>query len=75
MRLVVLSDLLGNRDIHWVKPYFEILEHKFDIQFYDSRELAEINPQIEDKDQIHKQFMQGGIDKAVKNLLLKEKTK
>lgn len=73
MRLIVLSDLLGDHDIHWINAYLDRLKHQFDIQFYDSRELAEIDSKIVDIDQIHKQFIEGGIEKAVKNLLLKEK--
>ena len=73
MKLIILSDLLGNRKTNWVNAYIDLLKHKFQIQFYDCFKLAEIDTELTDKDTIHQQFIEGGIEKAVEKLLQKEK--
>lgn len=73
MKLLILSDLLGNRDTNWVNSYIDLLKHNFQVQFYDCCELAEIDTKLTDKDNIHQQFIDGGIEKVVKKILQKEK--
>jgi len=46
------------------------LRNYYDIQFYDSRKLAEISTSGKAKSVIHNQFKEEGITNAVKNLLL-----
>jgi len=72
-RLVILSDLFGGKDPKWLKSYVEILESKFDIQYYDVLELGEINVVDSSEINIHNQFVNGGIDNAIQNLLSYEK--
>ncbi|WP_293301890.1 hypothetical protein [Pedobacter sp. UBA4863] len=73
MKLIILSDLLGHRNSNWVNTYTDLLRHKFQIQFYDCCELAQIDTQLIDKENIHQQFVTGGIEKAVEQLLHNEK--
>jgi hypothetical protein len=74
-RLLILSDLFGGENPEWIKYYTELLESKFDIQFYDVLKLGEIETSDFNEKKIHNQFLQGGIDKAVENLLYLEKEK
>ncbi|MEN2489252.1 alpha/beta hydrolase [Flavobacterium sp. B11] len=64
-RLLFLSDLFGGNP-EWIQNYIEILELKFDVQYYDVLKLAQIDSS---SDEIHNQFLNGGIEKAVNNLL------
>jgi pimeloyl-ACP methyl ester carboxylesterase len=72
-RLLILSDLFGGKNPKWIKYYTEILESKFDIQYYDVLKLGEIEASNTDEKDIHNQFLKTGIDKAVQNLLNLEK--
>ncbi|WPO80571.1 alpha/beta hydrolase [Flavobacterium sp. KACC 22761] len=65
-RLLLLSDLFGGNP-EWIHYYIEILEPKFDVQYYDILKLARIDSSNEKE--IHNQFLSGGIEKAVSNLL------
>jgi hypothetical protein len=68
-RLLILSDLFGGKNPKWVNYYVEELESKFDIQYYDVLNLGNINISDFNKTDVHHQFLKGGIDKAVNNLL------
>lgn len=68
-RLLILSDLFGGNNPEWIKMYSEILESKFEIQYYDVLELANIKSDNFTESDIHNQFLNGGIDKAVESLL------
>jgi len=68
-RLLILSDLFGGKDPEWVKMYTDLLKSKFEIQYYDVLELANIDSDNFIESEIHNQFLNGGIDKAVQNLL------
>jgi len=70
-RLLLLSDLFGGNP-EWIQNYIEILAPKFQIQYYDVLKLAEIDSLIDEKE-IHNQFLNGGIENAVTNLLNSEK--
>lgn len=70
-RLLLLSDLFGGNP-EWIQYCIEILEPKFDVQYYDVLKLAQINPSNDERE-IHNQFLSGGIEKAVNNLLNSEK--
>jgi poly(3-hydroxyalkanoate) synthetase len=74
-RLLILSDLFGGENPKWIKQYIEIVESKFDIQYYDVLKLGEIDTSNSDEKNIHNQFLNTGIDKAVENLLNLEKEK
>lgn len=74
-KLLILSDLFGGKNPKWIKRYTDLLESKFDIQYYDVLELANITVSDLTEMDIHNQFLNGGIDKAVENLLNQEKEK
>lgn len=74
-KLLILSDLFGGENPEWIKFYSEILESKFDIQYYDVIKLGEIDTTDSNERTNHNQFINGGIDIAVENLLLFESEK
>jgi len=68
-RLLILSDLFGGKNPEWVKIYMNLLQSKFEIKYYDVTELANIDSDNFIESDIHNQFVNGGIDKAVQNLI------
>ncbi|WP_281634723.1 alpha/beta hydrolase [Flavobacterium luteolum] len=66
-RLLILSDLFGGNP-EWIQTYIETLGLRFDVQYYDVLKLAQIDSSSDEKE-IHNQFLNGGIEKAVNNLL------
>lgn len=72
-RLVILSDLWGIEKSEWLVNYTRILETTFDIVYYDSCELGEVDKSVYTQDNLHKQFVQKGIEKAVEKLIELEK--
>ena len=71
-RLLLLSDIWGATNCEWIQHYIAILNPHFDIQFYDVCKLAEIDSKSFAIENRHKQFLEGGIGRAVNNLLAKE---
>ncbi len=71
-RLLILSDLWGIEKSEWITHYTERLQDNFEIQYYDSCALAMINKTPYTEENLHKQFVHGGIEKAVQNLALLE---
>lgn len=72
-RLIILSDLWGKEKSDWVSAYVELLKDKFEIQYYDCCELGEIDKTNYTEENLHSQFINGGIEKAVENLLKTER--
>ena len=72
-KLIILSDLWGKRESDWINHYVTILENHFEVTFYDCCEMAEIDLSEYSEDKIHQQFTNGGIERAVKAILDKEK--
>lgn len=72
-RLLILSDLWGKERSDWLKYYTEPLSQKFHIQYYDCCELGGINTSDYTEEELHRQFVQGGIDKAVVQLTALER--
>ncbi len=68
-RLLILSDLWGVEQSDWVSYYTSSLLTQFDIHYYDCRALAAIDLSIKEEAEIHQQFVQGGKDRAVQQLL------
>ena len=71
-KLIILSDLWGYETSDWQHAYVEFLSPKYSICLYDSTCLGEIDTSSRSGDIIHKQFVNGGIDRAVENLLAKK---
>lgn len=71
--LIILSDLHGNQKADWLEYYNSFLQNDFEITYYDCLELAEIDQSTNLEQNLHHQFINGGIDKAITNLLQIEK--
>ena len=66
--LVLLSDLWGFQNAEWLDHYQHELNDRYAIKLLDSRTLAGIDPSITEEQQIHHQFVHGGIDRAIQQL-------
>lgn len=71
-KLIILSDMWGVKKGLWITSYFGYLQQYYDITFYDCQQLANIDELINTKENLHKAFVDGGIDTAVAHLLKKE---
>lgn len=71
-RLIILSDLWGTENSSWITHYIAILKNYYDVKYYDSRILGEIDNTEKTKENLHEKFIQGGVETAVTNLLAKE---
>ncbi|WP_437396937.1 alpha/beta hydrolase [Flagellimonas lutimaris] len=74
-RLIIISDLWGREKSEWLINYTRILKSKFNIEFYDSCELGQIDISNYNQENLHKQFISGGIEIAVDKLIEREKHK
>lgn len=72
-RLVIISDMWGAKKGLWITSYLGYLQQYFDIVFYDIQQLANLDLKVNSGENIHKAFVEGGIDIAVAHLLKKEK--
>lgn len=73
-RLIILSDLWGGEKSSWVNFYSSGLEDYFEIHYYDCCTLGAIDTSIYQEQSLHRQFVNGGIEKAI-NTLCKKETK
>ena len=71
-KLLVLSDMWGVKKGLWITSYFGYLQQYYDIQFYDCQQLANIDELVGSEENLHRAFVEGGIDTAVAHLLKKE---
>lgn len=74
-RLIILSDLWGKQKSEWVNTYIDMLSENYDIKFYDCCELGEINISDYREEKLHEAFINGGLERAVENLIRLEKKK
>ena len=72
-KLVVISDMWGVKKGLWIASYFGYLQQYYDIAFYDCQQLGNVDVPISTEENIHKAFVEGGIDTAVAHLLKIEK--
>ncbi|MEM9328730.1 MAG: hypothetical protein AAGA85_23895, partial [Bacteroidota bacterium] len=68
-RLVLLSDLWGELDTDWVALYKQALAGEYDVIYFDSRALAGIDLRLQPQEEIHRAFVNGGIDRAAHALV------
>ena len=68
-RLIILSDLWGRKKSDWLTSYTKLLETHFDITYYDCCKLGGIDTSVYSEENLHSQFVQGGIDRAVEKLI------
>jgi len=71
-RLVIVSDMWGAKKGLWITSYLGYLQQYYDINFYDSQQLANIDLKINTEENIHNEFVNGGIDTAAAHLLKRE---
>ncbi|MFX0555376.1 hypothetical protein ACOCEA_01170 [Maribacter sp. CXY002] len=73
-RLVIVSDMWGSKRGLWITSYLGYLQQYFDITYYDSQQLANLDLTVNSEENVHNAFVDGGINTAVAHLLNKEKT-
>ncbi|MFH6602317.1 hypothetical protein ACEZ3G_02420 [Maribacter algicola] len=71
-RLVIVSDMWGTKKGLWITSYLGYLQQYYDITFYDSQQLANIDLKINTAENIHHEFVNGGIETAASHLLKRE---
>ena len=72
-KLIILSDLWGLKKAGYLFKLVDVLESSYDIQVLDSTKLAGIDQRVYTKESLHRQFVQGGIERAsdrLENLLI-----
>jgi len=72
-RLVVLSDMWGAKKGLWITSYLGYLQQYFDIVFYDSLQLSDINLKSYTAENVKEAFCNGGMNTALAQLLIKER--
>ena len=70
-KLIVISDMWGVKKGLWITSYLGYLQQYFDIVFYDSQQLGNLDVTVSTEKNIHNAFVEGGIDTAVEHLLNK----
>jgi len=68
--LIVLTDLWGQEKFDWFLKYQEKLNAE--VVVYDSCKIANVDKTIYKESNLHQQFVNGGIEKAVTKLLEQE---
>lgn len=71
-KLIILSDLWGEEQSGWIAHYTEQLKSHFAITYYDCCKLGELDKSDYTEQNLHTQFVKGGVEKAVANLIEKE---
>ncbi|QLE01298.1 alpha/beta hydrolase [Galbibacter sp. BG1] len=66
--LIILSDIWGKSQSDWIDNYVKALKNNFTIRYYDCCELAGIDSKINQKEELHQQFLSFGIELAVQKL-------
>ena len=73
-KLVVLSDLWGSKKGLWITSYLGYLQQYFDIVYYDSRQLADMDlPPVHTQEDLYQVFADTGMKRAAAALLSLEK--
>ena len=73
-RLVILSDLWGAKKGLWITSYLGYLQQYFDIVYYDTSQLADLDTGLPTAENLCAAFDNGGLERAVRNLMAKETT-
>jgi dienelactone hydrolase len=72
-RLIVISDMWGAKKGIWATSYLVYLQQYFDVTYYDSQQLAKIELGDDSREQLDDAFLNGGVDKAIAQLMQNEK--
>lgn len=73
-RLLILTDLWGQRKAGYLHHYLDVLKRRYKVMLYDSCVLGGIDLSDYSQENLHRQFVDGGIERAVQQLLVKEKS-
>ena len=68
-QIIFLSDLYGSAKKHYFDLYLADFQKDYRCLFLDSCVLGEIHCSPFDKEKVHRQFVEGGIERAAKVLL------
>lgn len=71
-KLVILSDMWGAKKGLWITSYLGYLQQYFDITYYDIQQLSNLDVTVHTTENVHRAFVEGGIETAVAHLLKKE---
>jgi pimeloyl-ACP methyl ester carboxylesterase len=71
-RLLVITDLWGTEQADWLNAYTRPLSEYFEVTIYNSRVLGSVDEKLKIESEIHGAFVQGGLEKAVDNLIHQE---
>lgn len=71
-RLLILSDLWGFENSSYWQDYTQALEQDYHIKHYDVAALAAIDASEKEQEKRHQAFVNGGIDRAIEQLLQSE---
>ncbi len=71
-RLVILSDMWGTKKGLWITSYLGYLQQYFDIVFYDTQQLADVDLVKCTSENLYEAFTNGGMDTAIAHLLTKK---
>ena len=72
-KLIILSDLWGRGKSPWLAFYVENLQQKYNILYHDCCELGGIDKTTYTELNLHHQFENRGIERAVESILASEK--
>ena len=72
-RLIILSDLFGEKKSGWKQKYITSLEPYFEIKYYDCCELGNIDKYDFTEKTLHEQYLKTGVELAVEKIIEKEK--
>jgi pimeloyl-ACP methyl ester carboxylesterase len=73
-KLVILSDMWGSKKGLWITSYLGYLQQYFDIQYYDTYQLADVDHVVCSQENLFNTFKNGGMETAVAQLMNMEKT-
>jgi len=68
-QLLILSDLWGAEKATYLTQYTTLLQAKYDIQFIDCCQIGQVDTSNYIQNNLHQQFINGGINSAIENLL------
>lgn len=68
-QLLILSDLWGTQKAAYLPHYIQQLQPKYDLEFLDCCEIGRVNTIPYLQENLHQQFVNGGINNAVEYLL------
>lgn len=67
--IIIVTDIWGMRNADWIDQYALTLQRNYKVSILDSHKLGLIDASNLSEKVIHEQFVNGGIDKAVEQLI------